>query len=199
MKVDLTRDVVIRSQESWTQKISNKWRLTALEMWWYGAKRVGHRRSATSEGWPHSRCGDMLGDDSAWVQEVIGKDSCGIEGFGIGQDNLEKDHAQVTRDRLGPDGQWWSELTMTGLNKTGKNKDITIKTECRIINGLDCQVVLYRNESWTIIKADKKNRQLWVEGLEEITNEKSSCGSKVQKVPETRQEKNITEGLVNKT
>ena len=68
VKVDRTRDVVIWSQESWTQKISNKWRLTALEMWcwrltalemwWYGAKRVGHRRSATSEGWPHSRCGD---------------------------------------------------------------------------------------------------------------------------------------------
>ena len=41
---------------------------------------------------------------------------------------------------------------MTGLNKIWKDKDITITTNCRIVNALVFPVVLYGCESWTIRK-----------------------------------------------
>ena len=45
--------------------------------------------------------------------------------------------------------------SMTGLNKIGKVKDITITTKCRIVNALVFLVVLYGCESWTMRKAER--------------------------------------------
>ena len=53
---------------------------------------------------------------------------------------------------------------MTGLNKIGKDKDITITTKCRIVNALVLPVVLYGCESWTIRKAERRtidSFELW--------------------------------------
>ena len=55
---------------------------------------------------------------------------------------------------------------MTGLNKTWKDKDMTITTKCRIVNALvfPVYIVLYGCESWTIRKAERRrieSFELW--------------------------------------
>ena len=58
----------------------------------------------------------------------------------------------------------WQHFIMTNLDSIFKNRDITLPTKVHLVKAMGFPVVMYRCESWTVKKAERRRTdafELW--------------------------------------